>query len=200
MTGNPFKNCSMYQLVSEFITKVVSGYSTICHDTQYCSLNTSYVIHCVSVPEGNECTPNPCGPHSGCRVVQGSPVCFCLPEYEGNPPHQVCSLPSHPCNPSPCGPNTQCSVLENGFAKCTCLPGFLESPNTIRGCVEKRNPCHPNPCGHGALCDSNHNPPCYCPEPLIGNPYKSCAGWFFNTTGFKILKDYVWDSFFCNYP
>lgn len=109
-------------------------------------------------------------------MVHGSPVCFCLPEYEGNPPRQPCALPRHPCNPSPCGPNTQCSVLDNGFAKCTCLPGYIESPNTIRGCVERTNPCYPNPCGHGALCDRDRNPPCYCPDPLAGNPYRTCAG------------------------
>lgn len=85
------------------------------------------------VPEGDECTPNPCGSNSGCRLVGNKAVCFCLPEFEGTPPQVPCTLPSNPCNPSPCGPNTQCSILINGFAKCTCLPGYLESPNTIRG-------------------------------------------------------------------
>ncbi|GFG35532.1 hypothetical protein Cfor_09648, partial [Coptotermes formosanus] len=127
------------------------------------------------IPEGDKCEPNPCGPNSGCRVVNGSPLCFCLPEYEGNPPSKPCSLPSNPCDPSPCGPNTQCTILSNGFAKCTCLPGFLESPNTIRGCVKMRNPCEPNPCGHGALCDPNREPSCFCPEPSVGNPYRSCG-------------------------
>lgn len=130
----------------------------------------------VSVPEGDKCEPNPCGPNSGCRIVNGSPLCFCLPEYEGNPPSKPCSLPSNPCDPSPCGPNTQCAILSNGFAKCTCQPGFLESPNTIRGCVKVQNPCEPNPCGHGALCDPNREPSCFCPEPSVGNPYRSCAG------------------------
>ncbi|KAL1140438.1 hypothetical protein AAG570_000370 [Ranatra chinensis] len=126
------------------------------------------------IPEGDECSPNPCGPHSGCRVVGGLPICFCLPEYEGSPPQHPCSLPRHPCSPSPCGPNTQCSVLDNGFAKCTCLPGYLESPNTIRGCVSRKNPCKPSPCGHQALCDPDRNPACYCPHPLTGNPYRNC--------------------------
>lgn len=129
----------------------------------------------LAVPEGDECTPNPCGPNSGCRVIAGVPHCFCLPEYEGEPPEKACALPNHPCDPSPCGPNTQCTVLSNGFAKCTCLPGFLESPNTIRGCVEKRNPCDPNPCGPGALCDANRKPTCFCPEPTVGNPFKACT-------------------------
>lgn len=131
-----------------------------------------------SVPEGDECKPNPCGPNSGCRLVHKRPQCFCLPEYEGIPPIKPCILPSHPCDPSPCGPNTQCAILDNGFAKCTCLPGYIESPNTIRGCVEMKNPCQPNPCGPRAICDPSRQPPCFCPEPLIGNPFKNCGGKF----------------------
>lgn len=127
-----------------------------------------------SVPEGNECEPNPCGPNSGCRLINSKPACFCLPNYDGQPPRQPCRLPNNPCNPSPCGPNTQCSILPNGFAKCTCLHGYVESQNTIRGCVEARNPCDPNTCGIGARCDPNRSPPCYCPENTIGNPYRSC--------------------------
>lgn len=127
-----------------------------------------------SVPEGNECEPNPCGPYTGCRIIENKPACFCLPNYEGNPPRQPCRLPSNPCNPSPCGPNTQCTVLSNGFSKCTCLQGYVESPNTVRGCIEARNPCEPNTCGIGARCDPNRTPACYCPENTRGNPYKSC--------------------------
>lgn len=126
------------------------------------------------VPEGDECVPNPCGPNSGCRVVHGNAVCFCLPEFEGTPPQIPCQLPENPCNPSPCGPNTQCSILTNGFAKCTCLPGYLESPNTIRGCVEPKNPCDPNPCGPGAQCDPLREPVCVCPVGTIGNPFRKC--------------------------
>lgn len=128
----------------------------------------------ITVPEGDQCQPNPCGANSGCRMVSGLPTCFCLPEYEGEPPHTPCALPKNPCDPSPCGPNTQCSLLSNGFAKCTCLAGFIESPNTIRGCVEPKNPCDPNPCGLNAVCDSNRNSVCYCPEHTVGNPYRSC--------------------------
>lgn len=65
--------------------------------------------------------------------------------------------------------------MSNGFSKCTCLQGFVESPNTVRGCIEARNPCEPNTCGSGARCDPNRVPACYCPENTIGNPYKSCA-------------------------
>lgn len=129
--------------------------------------------HCI--PEGDQCQGNPCGPNSGCRVVNSHVTCFCLPGYEGSPPGVLCSLPENPCEPSPCGANTRCNILGNGLAKCTCLQGFIESPNTIRGCVEQSNPCEPNPCGYGAICDTNRLPPCYCPENTIGNPYKVCS-------------------------
>lgn len=153
LTGNPFKNCSKYGLC----------YTTICFNAV-----------CL-VPEGDPCEPNPCGPNSGCRLVGDKAVCFCLPEYEGTPPQIPCTPPLNPCNPSPCGPNTQCTILSNGFAKCTCLPGYLENPNTIRGCEEQRNPCEPNPCGQGALCDPQREPVCYCPFGAIGNPYRLCT-------------------------
>lgn len=129
--------------------------------------------HCV--PEGDKCQGNPCGPNSGCRVIQGQITCFCLPGYEGSPPVTACFVPENPCEPSPCGPNTRCNILNNGIAKCTCLPGFIESPNTVRGCVEQTHPCEPNPCGYGAVCDANRSPPCYCPENTVGNPYKACT-------------------------
>lgn len=108
-------------------------------------------------------------------MVNGKTLCFCLPEYEGQPPRKPCRLPKNPCDPSPCGPNTQCTVLENGFSKCTCLAGYLESPNTIRGCMQQRSPCDPNPCGHGAICDPDRQPTCFCPEPSIGNPFRACS-------------------------
>lgn len=59
--------------------------------------------------------------------------------------------------------------------RCTCQEGFIESPNTLEGCVETKNPCDPNPCGHGAVCDTTRNPPCYCPGGLYGNPYTNCT-------------------------
>jgi hypothetical protein len=42
--------------------------------------------------------------------------------------------------------------------------------------VERKNPCRPSPCGHGALCDPDLSQPCYCPDHLVGNPYRACTG------------------------
>lgn len=97
-----------------------------------------------------------------------------MPQYEGSPPSVPCKLPSNPCNPSPCGPNTQCTIIRKGFSKCTCLPGYIESPNTIRGCIEPVNECEPNPCGLGAICDASKSPKCYCPGNTVGNPFRQC--------------------------
>lgn len=106
--------------------------------------------------------------------MNNRPTCFCLSEFEGNPPEKPCQIPQKPCDPSPCGPNTQCTVLSNGFAKCTCLSGYIEGINTIRGCAKQIDPCDPNPCGPGAICDPSRNPSCYCPELTVGNPYRGC--------------------------
>lgn len=127
------------------------------------------------VPEGDECEPNTCGPNSGCRLVSGTRICFCLPEFVGDPPSVPCSPPSNPCEPSPCGENTKCNVV-NGFHRCTCLPGFIGHPNTIRGCEPPVNPCVPSPCGTGALCDPNRSPFCFCRPGLVGDPYTGCKG------------------------
>lgn len=113
--------------------------------------------------------------NSGCRQANGKATCFCLPGYEGEPPNIPCNLPQNPCDPSPCGPNTQCSVLSNGFSKCTCVNGYIESPNTIRGCVLSTNQCEPNPCGINAICDMSRKQPCICPERTVGNPYIECV-------------------------
>lgn len=109
-------------------------------------------------------------------MIRGQANCFCLPGFQGEPPSTPCAPYNNPCDSSPCGPNTQCSILPNGIFKCTCLPGFIESPNTIRGCIQQVNPCEPNFCGHNALCDPRRVPSCYCPESTTGNPYKSCTG------------------------
>lgn len=108
-------------------------------------------------------------------MVGGAPVCFCLPEFIGNPPSVACSPPSNPCSPSPCGPNTECNMV-NGFHRCTCRPGYVGNPNTIRGCEPPVNPCVPSPCGQGALCDPNRKSFCYCRPGLIGDPYTGCRG------------------------
>lgn len=134
----------------------------------------------ILVPEGDQCQKNSCGENSGCRVVNGQIKCFCLPGYEGDPPKLPCALSKNPCESSPCGLNTQCTVLSSGFAKCTCLPGFIESPNTIRGCIPKSSVCELNPCGFGAVCNATKTPPCYCPDFTVGNPYKNCSGNKFN--------------------
>lgn len=54
------------------------------------------------------------------------------------------------------------------------MAGFIESPNTIRGCIEPINRCDPNPCGRNAMCDPQREPVCFCPSGKIGNAFKSC--------------------------
>ncbi|XP_029680457.1 neurogenic locus notch homolog protein 3-like, partial [Formica exsecta] len=177
--GNPHIGCQEIS-ISDPCVPNPCGLNALCENDNgnpvcFCpkGLTGSPFEQCI--PEGDQCDGDPCGANSGCRIVNGQVKCFCLPGYEGNPPRTPCALPSISCDPSPCGPNTRCSVLENGFAKCTCLPGYIESPNTIRGCVPQVDQCEINPCGLGARCNNTRVPPCYCPDLMIGNPYKSCG-------------------------
>ncbi|XP_066901555.1 notch homolog 2 N-terminal-like protein A [Halyomorpha halys] len=39
------------------------------------------------LPPQNPCLPNPCGPHSRCKLVKYSPSCSCLRDYIGLPPN-----------------------------------------------------------------------------------------------------------------
>ena len=132
------------------------------------------LIDFILVTDGDTCRPNPCGPYSGCRVVQSQTVCFCLPEYVGNPPSEPCHTPANPCSPSPCGPHTSCHVV-GGYHRCTCLEGFVGNPNTIIGCQPPPDPCVPNPCGTGARCNKDLNPQCVCPPGTVGNPFDKCV-------------------------
>ena len=88
--------------------------------------------------------------------MNGNRLCFCLPDFEGDPPTKPCTRPVAKCEPNSCGPYTQCTVV-NGLAKCTCLPGYVEMPNTIRGCRLPETPvvvefCNPGSCGPNSDC------------------------------------------------
>ena len=100
------------------------------------------------VPEISPCEPNPCGPNTDCRVEAGRPVCSCLPGYYGDPITE--------CRPE-CVINTEC----------------LSS----QACIKQKcqDPC-PGTCGISALCKVvNHNPICFCPNDLTGDPFVRCA-------------------------
>lgn len=96
--------------------------------------------------------------------------------------------PVDPCNPDPCGPNSQCLVVGKRH-RCECLQGYFGSaPNCrpecrtnsdcprVKACINRkcRDPCV-GTCGTEALCEiTNHNPVCYCPKGLTGDPFLRC--------------------------
>lgn len=98
--------------------------------------------------------------------------------------------PADPCNPSPCGPNSHCRVTYNGGHACTCLPDYYGNPPDCRpecviskdcdkdkACIKQkcRDPC-PGVCGIDALCEvRDHNPICFCPKHLTGDPFVRCV-------------------------
>lgn len=90
--------------------------------------------------------PNPCGPNSACRAVNGQSVCSCMPNYVGSPPG---------CRP-------ECTVSS-------------ECPNE-KACINQKcaDPC-PGHCGINTICKViNHSPICSCNSGHIGDPFTRC--------------------------
>lgn len=146
----------------------------------------------VDEPKVNEnpCQPSPCGPNSICQIKEARPVCSCVANYIGSPPHcrPECTLnqecPSdkacirekctNPCK-GICGRNAKCTVVNhNPF--CTCLSGY--EGDAFLGCtkipviIPTKDPCHPSPCAENSYCTNAKNiAKCTCIPPYIGNPY-----------------------------
>lgn len=90
------------------------------------------------------CVPNPCGPNSVCRAVNGQSACSCIADYIGLPPgcRPECTVSSEcsndqacinqkcadPC-PGRCGSNSNCRVTKHS-PLCSCAPGFTGDPFT----------------------------------------------------------------------
>lgn len=93
------------------------------------------------------CQPNPCGPYSECRPINGNPSCSCIEGTIGGPPN---------CHPE-CLVNTDCPSHQACIAeKCT-------------------NPCEGS-CGFRAECRvHDHIPICSCPSGYSGDPFIQCS-------------------------
>lgn len=97
--------------------------------------------------------------------------------------------PRFPCDGSICGQNAMCkSNFKNGT--CVCKPNYVgdpfiecrpycslsaDCPRTFV-CIDSKcvDPCE-NACGVRARCEVvNHNPICFCPNGLTGNPLILC--------------------------
>lgn len=130
-SGDPFRFCSVIQrkipLIKIFGQKLLFNY-----------------LLAIEEEETNPCQPNPCGPNSQCREVNGQAVCSCLPEYSGSPPscrpecvvssecplNKACSQQKciDPC-PGVCGLNSNCQVIMHSPI-CSCKNGFTGDPFT----------------------------------------------------------------------
>lgn len=116
-------------------------------------------------------------------------MCFILILLLDLPPSSM-GKPGNPCDPSPCGPYSRCLISSQGFATCSCLPGYEGSPPLCKpecvvspecpptkSCVNQKcvDPCT-GVCGVGAHCYvMNHNPICACPANHIGDPFVMCT-------------------------
>ncbi|XP_063234365.1 neurogenic locus notch homolog protein 1 [Bacillus rossius redtenbacheri] len=133
-----------------------------------------------------------CGRNTQCDVVQGRPVCSCLPGHYGNPisgcQKGECETsrdcPSrkscednycvNPCSRGPCGRNAQCDSA-NHVPVCSCPARTTGDPFTQCSPVDPRTYCSPSPCGQNAKCDViRDTPTCSCPEGYLGDPLTRC--------------------------
>lgn len=117
-------------------------------------------------PKQDPCLPNPCGPYSVCKVVNGVGVCSCQPNYVGAPPA---------CKP-------ECIISANCPLDLACIN------------MHCKDPC-PGTCGVNARCAVvNHNPICSCTAGYTGDPFIRCVqeerkvtiwkNWRFNHNSF----------------
>lgn len=152
-------------------------------------------LACINLHCKDPC-PGVCGQNAECRVVSHTPMCVCLPGYQGDPFSQ-CQIKqmtqyeqSTPCIPSPCGVNAICRE-QNGAGACQCLPEFFGNPYegcrhecvlnsdcpSNRACIRNKcqDPC-PGNCGQNADCQVvNHLPSCTCRQGYTGDPYRYCS-------------------------
>lgn len=160
-----------------------------------CTLNTDCELTkaCMNSKCINPCT-GACGVDALCDIVNHVPVCYCPPDFSGDPfvscfPFRQVVEATNPCDPSPCGPFSRCLVSPQGYATCSCLPNYRGAPPMCKpecivsaeclpthACVNQRciDPC-PGTCGQNALCSIiNHNPICSCPPSQQGDPFTKC--------------------------
>lgn len=160
-------------------------------------------LACISTKCVDPC-PGACGINSLCEVNTHRPVCFCPAGFMGNP-YIRCEeksepippkeepgppAPSNPCVPPPCGINAECRV-QGQSAVCSCIGDYIGDPKDRcrpqcvtnadcaddKACIDQkcRDPC-PGLCGVNAECEVvNHNPICFCPKELTGDPFRFCV-------------------------
>ena len=110
-------------------------------------LSHTIISHLSAAAPKRTCFPNPCGPNSQCRELNGRPTCSCLPSYLGSPPR---------CRP-------ECTIHSDCLSHLACV-GLK--------CVD---PC-PGSCGQNADCRVyNHNPICSCRRGHTGDAYALCT-------------------------
>lgn len=166
-----------------------------------CVLNTECPFNkaCISNKCRDPCA-GACGVNAQCDIINHVPVCYCPADFSGDPfvscyPFRPTSPPAigkpiNPCDPSPCGPYSRCLVSQQGYATCSCLPGYKgvaptckpecivssECPQT-QACMNQKciDPC-PGTCAVNAQCIViNHNPICSCPPGYEGDPFSNCV-------------------------
>lgn len=144
-----------------------------------------------TTPRPISCTPNPCGPHSSCKIVNNNHVCSCLPDMKGAPPncapeclvHSDCpayltcinNKCKDPCVGS-CTTFSECKVVSH-TPICSCMNGYTGDPFISCALITTTTakPLFSDPCD--GLCGPNtncNNGVCTCILDYQGDPYKGC--------------------------
>lgn len=137
------------------------------------------------------CTPNPCGPHSSCKIINNNHVCSCLPDMKGSPPncapeclvHSDCSAYltcinnkcKDPCVGS-CTSYSECKVVSH-TPICSCMNGYTGDPFTSCNLITTTTAKPPSSDSCDGLCGPNsncNNGVCTCISEYQGDPYKGC--------------------------
>nr|XP_027235378.1 fibropellin-1-like [Penaeus vannamei] len=137
-------------------------------------------LACISTKCVDPC-PGACGINSLCEVNTHRPVCFCPAGFMGNP-YIRCEEKSEPIPPKEePGQSAVCSCIGDyiGDPKDRCRPQCVTNADCAddKACIDQkcRDPC-PGLCGVNAECEVvNHNPICFCPKDLTGDPFRFCV-------------------------
>ncbi|CAB4059875.1 unnamed protein product [Lepeophtheirus salmonis] len=187
--GNPYSQCHKIPVGNEKLPPKPCTPSP-CGSNANCIC--SHKLACIGKRCRDPCKGS-CGIQAQCTVINHNAICSCSAGFRGDPYVQCTKNPPVKpvdlCSRNPCGPNAKC-VSRNNAVGCICNPGYFGNPHIEcrpecvinndcpynKACIQQKciDPCQ-GACGYKAECRVvSHNPECYCPSGLSGDPFSLC--------------------------